>query len=89
MATEKEAREALQLHGDDLIRRRNVQGLGIQAGGAEHDFRVVVYVSEKMPESELKPEDILPKSVTIETGKAQADVPVSVKEAGSFGIEQK
>jgi hypothetical protein len=87
MASEKEAREALRIHEDDLIRRRNVQGLGIQSGDAEEDFRVVAYVSQKKPESELLPEDVLPKSLAIETGTRRTEVAVSVIEAGEFGIE--
>lgn len=60
--------EAVQArYSEDLIRRAHVQGTAVglaKVGGKLTDIvSVVVLVDEKVPESELAPEDICPKQL--------------------------
>lgn len=63
---------------EDLLRRANVVGVG--TGPKRRDGRetgeeaVIVFVTEKLPESELASEDICPKTVTLDDEEVPTDV---------------
>lgn len=67
---------------EDLMRRANVVGVGTgpkQRNGRDTDEQaVIVFVTEKLPESQLADEDICPKTVDID----DEEVPTDVVQAG-------
>lgn len=62
----------------DLKRRENVVGVGVgpkRRDGEEVDEEsIVVFVTEKLPESELDPEDICPETVDVDDRTVRTDV---------------
>ncbi len=69
-----------QKHEPELLRKRNVVGVGIglrQRSGLD-EVCIIVSVSQKMPLSQLAPHDIVPPVLE--------DVPVKVQETGPFRI---
>lgn len=84
MATPDEARQAADRHADDLSARPNVVGIGTrpvdEATGADH--AVAVYVSRKVPAEALRPDERLPATVDLTTGRGTTQVPVVVVEIG-------
>lgn len=71
MTTQRQAKRALELHGDTLSGFANVVGVGTARSGredrptSESAHTLAVYVTEKKPASELDPGDLLPGHVEI------------------------
>lgn len=67
---------------EDLKRRANVVGVGIgpkrRGGESTGEEAVVVFVTEKLPESELDPDDVCPQTVALD----DEEVPTDVVESG-------
>lgn len=61
-----------------LMELENVIGVGVgpkRVGGEETDeMAVIVFVTEKVPEAELAPEDVCPKSVSLDGEELRTDV---------------
>lgn len=56
-----DANAVLNKHEKFLLKHRNVTDIGISEANGE-EF-IIVFVSKKLPESELKLEDIVPKNL--------------------------
>ena len=82
MADKRAARKAIEQHGADLRGRANVVGLGIQPADDGSGEALAVYVSRKVPASELEPDDLLPASVEISGKDGIERVPIRVIELG-------
>ena len=95
MATLEQCELALDLYENRLGQLRNVVGLGIVPAselGDDENLAVAVYVSRKVPASELRPEDLVPSRLEIaETGIAGpgdlGKVPTRVIEQGEVSLE--
>lgn len=59
--TETTIAEALRRHEDDLLSLPNVNGVGI--GEREGKTVIKVFVTQKVPEASLAPEDLVPASL--------------------------
>jgi hypothetical protein len=65
MVTEAQAKHLLSAFNGSLSALPNVVGVGItDLPGASPDVAIAVYVTEKVPESALKPADLVPKTLT-------------------------
>ena len=73
------AKEAKERHAASLMTMRNVVGVGVgkrrRERGDMPEWVVVVYVSEKVPESELDSADMVPRKLD--------GVPTAVVESGT------
>lgn len=93
MASEALCKRALDQHEDELVRRKNVVGLGIvQVNDKSERFRrrdlaVAVYVKKKLPVQELAPADVIPKELEVSSGKRIARVRTRVIEQGEVRLE--
>jgi hypothetical protein len=67
-------------HEQELLRKANVVAVGVgyrrRAGVPTREVCIVVSVKNKIPESELKPRDVVPARIE--------DVPVDVVETGEM-----
>jgi len=76
----EEIRAVKDRHEDDLLKRKNVVGLGIgykEVGGRETDqLSIVVMVRKKESPSQLDARDLIPSEIE--------GVPVDVKEVGEI-----
>jgi hypothetical protein len=76
------ARQVKQDHEAELLARANVVGVGVgfrQTGGKPtRQVAIVVMVRDKVPETELRPGEALPREID--------GVPVDVQAVGEFGI---
>lgn len=85
MADEGETKAILAEHEDELTSLPNVVGVGIVSdetaatGGA-----VAVYVNVKRPESQLRAEDIVPRTLTSVIGGKRVETPTRVIEVGEI-----
>jgi hypothetical protein len=72
------AQEVKERHEAQLLRMPNVLGVGVglrkRAGAMSREVAIVVLVSRKLPQTQLAPEEILPKEID--------GVPVDVQEVG-------
>ena len=77
-ASAEEVQAVKEAHQEELLSKSNVVGVGVglkQVGGKRtDDLALVVMVSEKLPEAQLAPEDIIPLVID--------GVPVDIKEVG-------
>lgn len=93
MASEALCKRALDQHEEELVRRKNVVGLGIvqvddeSARSRRSDLAVAVYVKKKLPIQELAPEDVIPKELEVSSGKRVARVRTRVIEQGEVALE--
>jgi hypothetical protein len=72
-----------QVHEEELMAKANVVGVGIgflQKGGTRTGtVALVVMVKQKVPLSQLAPEDVVPNEIE--------GVPVDVQEVGEIGLQ--
>lgn len=93
MTTEAECIAALDQHEHDLVRRKNVVGLGIvnredrPGKQVRGELAVAVYVRKKLPIKELDPTDVIPKQLVVRTKKGQTRVATRVIEQGTVRLE--
>lgn len=78
-AAVKEQQDVLNaLQSSELNKLKNVIGVGVgyqyREGKQTEDIGPIVYVSRKLPLSELKPEEIIPKSIAISGEEQRVDV---------------
>lgn len=86
MAREADCLKALDKHESALAGRKNVVGLGVVPVNDDplsEDLAVAVYVERKVPESELSPEDLVPKFLVVDS----SSVPTRVIEQGAVTLE--
>ncbi len=80
MPSEEEVRSALNRNKKDLLKKKNVVGMGlglkIRQGEETEDLALVVFVAEKIPLAQLADEDVVPRIVD--------DVETDVVETGEF-----
>lgn len=94
MTTRRQAKRALELHGEALSAFGNVVGVGTGRLGPEHrsaserHHTVAVYVSEKKPASELDPGDLLPGYVEIPGRGVTHKVAIQVIEIGNPELQE-
>ena len=92
MANAEHVHQALDLFGDELACKKNVVGLGRVPAGDEKsgDWCLAVYVSRKVPESELAGKDLVPKTLEVPGKKESQSHPVTTKviEQGVVGLEK-
>ena len=66
--------KVLSKHEKFLLKHKNVTDIGIgEEDGTEF---IIVFVSEKLPESELKPEDIVPKNLDGVRIKVESEIKI-------------
>ena len=93
MATGPQAQRAADLHADQLSAYPNVVGIGTRPldsrrSPADDDAHAVaVYVSQKVPDEQLSPDDRLPEHVEIRDAGGITQVPVVVVATGTFEPE--
>jgi hypothetical protein len=90
MATVKQAKRALDAFEEALAQRPNVVGLGIVPSREERSgdgMAIGVYVSKKLPEDRLGPDELVPDSLQIPGKKGPVRVPVRVIEQGEVQLE--
>jgi hypothetical protein len=92
MATERQAKRALELFERQLSKRKHVVGLGIvpasEEGGSHKDeMAVAVYVKKKLPAKNLAARDLVPESLEVPGRKAVIRVPTRVIEQGVVRLE--
>lgn len=85
MATRRQTKRALDQHQDRLIQLDNVVGLGIVPDEESGEMRVAVYVSRKLPKSELSKDQIIPGELPLPGSRKK--VRTKVIEQGLFGLE--
>lgn len=85
MASEAETKAILAQHEDALSGLPNVVGLGVVADRADAaKAAVAVYVSTKRPEAQLRPAEIVPRTLrSVLDGKA-VEAPTQVIEVGTI-----
>jgi hypothetical protein len=89
VTSRRQARRALEIHGDELCEFPNVVGVGMGRAGhdglpaAERDHTVAVYVTEKKPARELGPDGLLPGFVEIPGRPVTRQVAIQVIEIGA------
>ncbi len=87
MANEDDARRVLDEHADRLTRLPNVVGVGLVEASEEGEggeSAVAVYVSSKVPEAQLKPSEVVPRTLTATVRGARVNVPTRVIEVGDI-----
>lgn len=85
MATREQCRRALDRYEEQLARRANVVGLGISPYVDESGHQceaVTVYVTRKVPLSELAEDDRVPALLTLPGRHGVIEVPTKVVEQG-------
>ena len=93
MVTEAECKAALDQHEQELVRRKNVVGLGIVAREdrpgkqGRGDLAVAVYVRKKRPIQELDPKDVIPPELVVRTKTGETRVATRVIEQGPVRLE--
>lgn len=88
MAKPEQVRQALDLFGDELARKKNVVGLGrVPSEGKPGDWSLAVYVSQKVPEDQLSHLDLVPKTLEVPGKGASQPVPTQVIEQGAVALE--
>ncbi|MBN1876122.1 MAG: hypothetical protein JXA33_18000, partial [Anaerolineae bacterium] len=85
-----QAREIYQQVLPDLFRRQNVVacGLGykVSEGQTSSELSLIVSVTQKVPQEQLMPQDVIPKSLegmltdVVETGRIRAQMPENPRE---------
>lgn len=81
MATRAQVDRALELYETELSAYPNVVGLGTTGSG--DTAGIAVYVSEKLPASELSTDEQVPDHVEIPARDGTTQVPVTVEEIGT------
>jgi len=80
MATETEIQEVKGRHEATLLKKANVVGLGVgykeRCGRKTDQLSLVVLVKQKVPRSQLRPEDAIPPEIE--------GVPTDVQEVGEI-----
>jgi hypothetical protein len=85
MASESETRRILDAHADALTKLPNVVGIGIQRAGTDPQAVVVaVYVRAKVPEAQLKPSDIVPRTLSATISGMRVEAPTRVIAVGDI-----
>lgn len=92
MDAEQRCRLALEFNQDRLARLPNVVGLGItedtrDSSGKGPSYAVAVYVSRKVPESELLGHEVVPRDIPVTAATAGVSVRTRIIESGSFQKE--
>lgn len=93
MVSDRQVRQALDEHGDDLVRLPNVVGLGVvndeRPGANTGDCALAVYVAHKVPEAELAPGERVPAEVEIRDAGKSIRIPTTVIDSGAFSFESE
>lgn len=86
MATEDEARQVVSACAGHLTTLPNVVGVGVvPSEGAAAEAAVAVYVRTKVPKEALRPEEIVPKSLSCLVDDGQSlHAPTQVIEVGDI-----
>jgi hypothetical protein len=85
MATESEAKAILAEYADKLASLPNVVGVGVVSDeAARAQDAVAVYVSVKRPQSQLRPADIVPRTLSSVIGGKTIEAPTRVIEVGEI-----
>ena len=92
MANEEQCRRAMKVHNEQLLRLKNVEGLGVREieppDDAAGQLCLAVYVKEKVPCDQLAPNDVIPEfvSLTNEDDGTIVQVPTGVFEIGELRL---
>lgn len=85
MPTEDDVKRILDEHADRLTSLPNVIGVGlVPADSEEGDSAVAVYVRSKVSEAQLKPSEIVPRTLTSTIAGARVDAATRVIEVGDI-----
>jgi hypothetical protein len=90
MATERQAKRALDVFANSLTQCPNVVGLGIvprDDRGSRDGMAIGVYVSKKVPEDRLSADEIVPEHLEIQGKSGSVLVPTRVIEQGEVQLE--
>lgn len=85
MASEGQIKRILDEHADALTKLPNVIGVGI--GQADNDPQspvVAVYVRVKVPETQLKPSEIVPRTLSSIVSGERVEAPTRVVAVGNI-----
>ena len=94
MATQAQAKRALDLFEEELSGRKNVVGLGIvpaeeeKAGTGRRGLAVGVYVKKKVPADRLSEKDLVPETLSVPGRNGAVHVPTRVIEQGEVRLER-
>lgn len=83
---EDDVKRVLDEHADRLTSLPNVVGVGLVSADdeAEGESAVAVYVRSKVPEAQLKPSEVVPRTLTSTVGGERVKVPTRVIEVGDI-----
>lgn len=90
MATEKQAKRALDVFEQVLTKRPNVVGLGIvpkHERSSKDGMAIGVYVTKKVPQDRLSADELVPDSLEIPGKDGPVMVPTRVIEQGEVSLE--
>jgi hypothetical protein len=97
MASKQQCTRALEQYQGQLSSLKNVVGLGIVHGKpvdvselpADKQYVVAVYVSKKLNLAQLKPNDVVPTTLDLQSKKSGSVVKTRVIEQGEPEFEQE
>ena len=85
MPSEDLTRHILDEHADELARLPNVVGVGIQQESNDPQSSIVaVYVRSKVPEAQLDPADMVPRTLSANISGVRVDAPTRVIAVGNI-----
>ena len=93
MPSKQQSKRALDIYEETLGQYKNVVGMGLVQLDAEDQASrgskeaVAVYVSQKLPEAELAPEEIIPRYLEIKGRGKTVRVPTKVIEQGEVTLD--
>lgn len=87
MISERECEMAIEQFENELMRKANVVGIGIVEHNENRQLAVGVYVSQKESLDRLKPEDIVPRCLSLNLDSETIDVHTQVIEQGVPRLE--
>lgn len=88
MPSEDLTKHILDEHADELAKLPNVVGVGIQQENNDPQSTVVaVYVRSKVPEAQLNPSDIVPRTLSSNISGVRVDAATRVIAVGNITIQ--
>lgn len=89
MASKAHVLKAMEQFSSQLNQKQNVVGFGVvpMDGASGKDLALAVYVTKKMPASELKQDDCLPATIPLKVMSRIVDIPIRVIEQGVVNLE--
>lgn len=91
MATRSHVKRAIELYQEELEGYPNVTGIGVvpvdDDPGSPAELAVAVYVTRKVPRSELADDEMIPSKLEIPGRDGSQSVPTRIIATGDFELE--